>query len=230
MDDAETISAHQSFATNLIPPTSSRKKKLASTRRNLRNNVIDSSPAISSTAILQQGIANQNTDGVGSKLIAGPDVGSTLRLSKRKQVIESAHGSLARHALSVAEKYKHRELFQNRLRLNHNSGLYEDANWADPSIPSADIGISLEQNLIPSLILPTAVLSELRVSSIDPGGAAWLCKRIKVGDILLKVCRPVNSIQQLCTLTLIARSMGKMSADKLQAALSRKSKDQTAAV
>ena len=102
-------------------------------------------------------------------------------------MIESAHGSLARHTLSVTEKYKHRDLFQTRLRLNHISGFYEDVNWADPSIPSAGVGIGLEQNFIPSLILPASVISELRVSSVDMDGAAWLCKRIKVGDILLKV-------------------------------------------
>jgi hypothetical protein len=191
--DANT-SAHQSFATKLISSSSAHNTS-SSTRRNLRNNVIDSSPAISSTAIRQQAVANGSTDGVGSRPISGPDVGSTLRFNKRKQVIESAHDSLARHALSVTEKYKHRDLFQTRLRLNHVSGLYEDANWADPSIPSAGVGISLEQNLIPSLILPAAVISELRVSSVDPDGAAWLCKRIKVGDILLKVCRPIDSIQ-----------------------------------
>jgi hypothetical protein len=197
-DGADTISAHQSFATNLVPLASSRKKKTASTRRNLRNNVIDSSPAISSTTIRQDG-ANGSTVGLGTNsqnTIAGSDVGSTLRLNKRKQVIKSAHSSLARHTLSVAEKYRHRELFQNRLRLNHNSGFYEDANWADPSIQSAGVGITLEQNLIPSLILPASVISELRVSSVDVGGAAWLCKRIKVGDILLEVRAPVHSFQR----------------------------------
>jgi hypothetical protein len=186
--DGAKVYAHQSFATNLIPPSSSRNQNAASTRRNLRNNVIDLTPAISSTAIRQQDVVNGSTAGTGSILMAGPDVGSTLRLNKRKQVIESAHGSLARHALSVNEKYKHRELFQNRLRLNHKSGKYEDANWADPSIPSSGVGLTLEQNLIPSLLLPASVITELRVSSVDLDGAAWLCKRIRVGDILLKVC------------------------------------------
>ncbi len=148
-------------------------------------------------AIHQQDVVDVHVaDGTGAtgvtKPIAGPDVGSTLRLKKRKQVIESAHGSLARHALSVNEKYKHRELFQNRLRLNHHSGKYEDANWADPSIPSSGVGLTLEQNLIPSLLLPASIISELRISSIDLDGAAWLCRRIKVGDILIKVCTSLD--------------------------------------
>ncbi len=195
---AEPISAHQSFATKLLPSVSSKKKKSASTRRNLRNNVIDTSPTISSEVSRQRHVANGSTVRIVSNPIAGSDVGSTLRLNKRKQVIESAHGSLARHKLSVSDKYKHRELFQNRLRLNHLSGLYEDANWADPSIPSAGVGITLEQNDIPSLILPAALISELRVSSVDPDGAAWLSKRIKVGDILLKVCKPLYLFQIQC--------------------------------
>jgi hypothetical protein len=116
-----------------------------------------------------------------------PDVGSTLRIKRRSQVLESAHNSLARHRISTQAKYQHRDLFQNRLRLNHISGKYEDSNWADPSIPVAGVGITLEQNLIASLLLPAATISELRVSSIDPDGAVGLNRRIRVGDILLKV-------------------------------------------
>jgi hypothetical protein len=51
------IRAHKSFATNLHPLTLS-KNDAASTRQNLRNNVIDNSPVISSTATRQQDEAN----------------------------------------------------------------------------------------------------------------------------------------------------------------------------
>ena len=124
-----------------------------------------------------------------------PDLGSTLRLKKRIRVLESAHKSLARHQMSAQTKYDHRDLFQNRLRLNHISGKYEDSNWADPAIPVSGVGIALEQNLIHSLLIPAATISELRISAIDPKGAVGLNGQTRIGDILLKVgFLPVSTI------------------------------------
>ena len=189
------VFAHESFATRLRSERAYDYK--SSSIQGLRAGIkqTDATSMISSDPIIMnpERDAKLNADplhgGKGPVIDPNfrPDLGSTLRLKKRLEVIESAHKSLARHQISAQAKYGHRDLFQNRLRLNHITGKYEDSNWADPAIPVSGVGIALEQNLIHSLLIPAATISELRVSAIDPKGAAGLNKRIRIGDILLQV-------------------------------------------
>ena len=184
--------AHQSFAKSLGEGQQSRQRfsNVQNIGKNIKPSVTSLDPSVIRNPERDPRLnADPDSGGTGPVFdpTFRPDVGSTLRIKRRLQVIGSAHNSLARHNISTQIKYQHRDLFQNRLRLNHISGKYEDSNWADPTIPAAGIGITLEQNLIPSLLLPAAIISELRVSSIDPNGAAGLNKKIRVGNILLKV-------------------------------------------
>ena len=197
------VSAHAAFATRLrseraSAPKSSSMQRL---RAGIKHTDVTSKISLEPIIMNPERDAKMNADplhgGKGPVFDQSfrPDLGSTLRLKKRIRVLESAHNSLARHQMSAQTKYDHRDLFQNRLRLNHISGKYEDSNWADPAIPVSGVGIALEQNLIHSLLIPAATISELRISAIDPKGAVGLNGQTRIGDILLKVgFLPVSTI------------------------------------
>jgi hypothetical protein len=185
------IEAHESFATKFKPDNREKEDRLRfslsarvlrGTERKAVPESNPSNPQNVSSNLIEQSVHDPD-------FIRGSyrDLGSKVRANKRQTVIEGAHKSLARHGVSSARKSQHADLFQNRLRLDHATGKYQEVNWADPHIPIADVGIALERLSIPSLLLPEAVIYELRVSYVDPNGAAGLSKRIKVGDILLKV-------------------------------------------
>ena len=124
------------------------------------------------------------------------DVGSRIREMRRRTVINNAHNSLARHTQSLARREDHNKLFLSRLRVDHRTGKYEEINFADPKIPVAGVGITLERVEVPSLILPQALLYELRISSIHSDSAVGLSKRVRIGDILTKVSQKINQGSQ----------------------------------
>jgi hypothetical protein len=132
-------------------------------------------------------IYDENDPNEGLRVRVETDVGASLRLKRRNQLIKSTHDSLSRHTIPISHKIRYQDLFQKRLRLNHESGKYETVNWADPRIPAKGVGLQFERVMIPSLLLPKSVISELRVSNIEQGGAAELSRKIRVGDILLEV-------------------------------------------
>ena len=181
------LRCHDTFASRLQDPThsairSSYSKELRTSIADFPQNKPDAVP------IQPEFKAVQDFAKAEEIFISRPkNVGESLRIQKRRQVISSAHDSLARHTTGIARKIAHREVFQNRLRLNHATGEYEDANWADPRIAVKGVGITLERVMIPSLLLPSSIKSELRVTWVDPDGAAGLSRRIKIGDILTKV-------------------------------------------
>jgi hypothetical protein len=192
----ESVEAHHLFATK-VKPDRNQSKDLSlsrSTCRALRGAEIKSTSDVNSIP------NSQDTANFVDHCVLGPeivrqhyrDVGSKYRVKKRQTVIDNAHKSMARHAVSAYRKRQNLELFQNRLRLDHATGKYDEVNWADPQIPIAGIGIALERLSIPSLLLPQAVMHELKVSYVDPNGAAGLSKRVKVGDVLLKACITVR--------------------------------------
>ena len=190
---SEIVEAHHSFATK-VKPNRNHNKDLARFRlssRALRSAELNSIPDVNSISdphFASTNLVDRSVLGRGIVRKLYRDIGSNIRAKRRETVIENAHQSLARHGVSVAHKSDNFELFQNRLRLDHATGKYEEVNWADPQIPIAGVGIALEQLLIPSLLLPQAAIHELKVSYVDPNGAAGLSKRVKVGDILLKAC------------------------------------------
>ncbi len=191
------IEAHHSFATKLKEGKFEKPDRSISrlSSRVLRGAERNSVAEIDSTSEPQNASSNSNEQNSLDPVSFRKqyrDLGSKLRAKKRQTVIDNAHKSMSRHAVPSARKSYNADLFQDRLVLDHATGKCDVVNWADPRLPIADVGITLERVLIPSLLLPQSVIHEMRVIYVDPMGAAALSNRINVGDILLKARKTVN--------------------------------------
>jgi hypothetical protein len=190
------LEAHHSFATK-VKPDQNENMSLSRSRSSFRalrsaGRKSTSSVNLISDAHDASNLIDHSVLGPEMILEQYRDSASKIRSKRRQNLISNAHKSLARHGISAARKSYHTELFQDQLRINHATGKYEEVNCADLNIPIAGVGIAVEQLLIPSLLLPQAEIHELRVSYVDPNGAAGLSNRVKVGDILLKACTSLN--------------------------------------
>ena len=203
--------AHDNFARSLVGKNEKVNGGKNTSLRGVENNLKDFSQGQTGDSVNQphDSILFGHSIGIdGNRMGQSPrvnrhrDVGSTIRAKKRYAILENAHNSLARHALSASRKDYHHRLFQNHLRLVHSTGKYEDVNFADPKIPVAGVGIALERVSIPSLIIPSADLYELRVTHVQPDSAAGLSRRINVGDVLIKACPIISKLDfQFTSLT-----------------------------
>jgi hypothetical protein len=180
------IRAHEKIASSLKENSQIRKSNLLQIRSALE---ATDSDAIRFGHTIPSGTSGANNISKSNVIQQHSDVGSRIRATKRRTFLESAHNSLARHDISASRKDTQQRLFKDQLRLNHLSGKYEEVNFADPKIPIAGVGISIERVSIPSLLIPSSILYELRVSHVDPDSAAGLSRRINVGDVLMKASR-----------------------------------------